>query len=66
MAPGVVEEWDDPRGVGEVRLDDGRRLALQCTEIADGSRTIEVGARVVVEVAPGHHGRWHARAVRPA
>jgi cold shock CspA family protein len=66
MATGVVEEWDDPRGVGTVRLDDGRVLALQCTEIADGSRTTAVGTRVTVEVAPGHHGLWHATAVRPA
>ena len=66
MATGVVEEWDDPRGVGAVRLDDGRRLALQCTEIADGSRTTTVGARVEVEIGPGHHGLWHALAVRPA
>ncbi|HYI62796.1 MAG TPA: hypothetical protein VEW93_13440 [Acidimicrobiales bacterium] len=60
---GVVEEWDDPRGVGVVRTDDGRALALQCTDIADGSRTTTVGARVRVVVAPGHHGTWRATAV---
>jgi cold shock CspA family protein len=60
---GVVEEWDDPRGVGVIRADDGRALALQCTDIADGSRTTKVGVRVRAEVAPGHHGRWQARAV---
>ena len=62
---GVVEEWDDARGVGVVRADDGRALALQCTHIADGSRTTTVGARVAFAVAPGHHGRWQAEAVRP-
>lgn len=63
---GVVEEWDDPRGVGTVRADDGRALALQCTDIADGSRTTAVGTRVRFEVAPGHHGLWQARSVAPA
>ncbi len=66
MAAGVVREWDDPRGVGTVQLDDGRVLVLQCTAIADGTRTTTVGARVEVEVAPGHHGRWQARELRPA
>jgi hypothetical protein len=63
---GVVEEWDDPRGVGTVRADDGRLLALQCTNLADGSRTTAVGTRVEVVVAPGHHGAWQALAVTPA
>lgn len=57
---GVVEEWDDPRGVGVVRADDGRALDLQCTHLADGSRTTAAGTRVVFAVAPGHHGRWQA------
>lgn len=65
-ATGVVEEWDDPRGVGLVRADDGRALALQCTHIADGSRTTTVGTRVRFEVAPAHHGRWQATSVTPA
>jgi cold shock CspA family protein len=66
MAAGVVEAWDDPRGVGTVLLDDGRLLDLQCTHIADGSRTTAVGTRVEVGVAPGHLGRWQAVAVHPA
>lgn len=57
---GVVEQWDDPRGVGLVRADDGRALDLQCTHIADGSRTTTVGARIAFTPAPGHHGRWQA------
>jgi cold shock CspA family protein len=57
---GVVEEWDDPRGVGLVRADDGRALDLQCTHIADGSRTTTVGTRVRFVAAPGHHGHWQA------
>lgn len=57
---GVVEDWDDARGVGSVRADDGRVLDLQCTHLADGTRTTEVGARVRMTVTPGHHGRWQA------
>lgn len=64
-ATGVVEEWDDPRGVGVVRSDDGRAFDLQCTHIADGSRTTEVGTRVAFAPAPGHHGRWQAENVTP-
>ena len=65
MPVGVVEEWDDPRGIGTVRLDDGRLLDLQCTHIADGSRTTSVGLRVEVDVRPGHLGRWQATRLRP-
>lgn len=63
---GTVEEWDEPRGVGLVRADDGRALDLQATNVADGSRTATVGQRVSVVVAPGHRGRWQALALRPA
>ena len=62
---GVVETWDDPRGVGAIRADDGRLLDLQCTHLADGSRTTAAGTRVTFAVAPGHHGRWQAVAVTP-
>ena len=60
---GVVAEWDDPRGVGLVRTDDGRELDLQCTDLADGTRTTTEGTRVRATVTPGHHGRWKAVAV---
>lgn len=57
---GTVTAWDDPRGWGEITLDDGRVLALQCTELMDGTRHTAVGTRVRAEVAAGHHGLWHA------
>jgi cold shock CspA family protein len=63
--PGIVTEWDDPRGVGTVRTADGRDLPFQCTDLADGSRTTSVGARVTVAIVPGHHGRWQAVAITP-
>jgi cold shock CspA family protein len=60
---GVVEEFDDHRGYGTVRADDGRALFFHCTAVADGSRTIEVGATVVFDVVAGRLGRWEATAL---
>ena len=60
---GVVTAWDDARGWGTVRTADGRVLDLQCTNLADGSRTTAVGTPVRATVAPGHLGRWQAVAV---
>ena len=62
-ARGVVEEFDEPRGLGVIAGDDGRRYPFHCTAIADGSRRIPVGSRVVFATAPGHLGRFEARAV---
>jgi CspA family cold shock protein len=59
----VVVEFDDHRGVGTVRGDDGSDHFFHCTRIADGTRTIEEGTRVVFEVVPGHGGRWEAAAI---
>jgi cold shock CspA family protein len=57
---GVVATFDEHRGIGTVTADDGRSLLFHCTAIADGSRTIAVGARVGFEVVAGHHGRYEA------
>lgn len=62
---GVVETWDDPAGVGTVRTDGGAVVDLQCTDLADGTRTTTVGTRVTAIAAPGHHGRWRAEDVAP-
>jgi cold shock CspA family protein len=43
---GVIESFDDAAGLGVVRGDDGDAWPFHCVSIADGSRTIEVGARV--------------------
>ena len=53
---GVVERVRRPRGLGAVLDDDGRRYRFHCTAVADGTRHVEVGARVVFSVvrrAPG-------------
>ena len=57
---GIVSDFDDPRGLGTVRAEDGASYPFHCTAIADGTRTIEVGAAVEFEVVPGRMGRWEA------
>jgi cold shock CspA family protein len=60
MSEGVVASFDDPRGLGAVRADDGTEYPFHCTAIADGTRAIDEGARVRFEVVAGHMGRWEA------
>lgn len=65
MTPGtgVVAEFDEPRGLGVIRGDDGADVPFHCTAIADGSRTVETGRRVRFEVVPGLLGRWEASGI---
>lgn len=58
--------FDEAVGLGTVRTGDGRHLGFHCTQIADGSRTIETGTTVVFEVIAGRHGCWEAGYLRPA
>ncbi len=58
-------EFDEHRGLGTVRGDDGRQLAFHCTSIADGSRQIDADTKVVFTVAAGHLGCWEAAEVSP-
>jgi cold shock CspA family protein len=60
---GVVSDFDEPRGLGTVLGDDGRRFDFHCTAIADGSRRIDVGAPVTFVVAASHRGRYEGRAI---
>jgi cold shock CspA family protein len=60
---GVIAEFDEPRGLGVIRGDDGVEVPFHCTAIADGSRTVETGRRVRFEVVPGLLGRWEARGI---
>ncbi len=50
-------------GLGQVRTGDGRLYAFHCTEIADGTRNIAVGAEVAFAVGAGHRGVWEAKAL---
>ena len=45
MLSGVIESFDERRGDGLFRADDGRGYYFHCVAIADGTRTIAVGAR---------------------
>jgi CspA family cold shock protein len=62
---GTVTAFDDPAGLGVVTADDGRAYAFHCTQVADGTRTIEVGTAVTFELLP-RLGRWEAGDLRPA
>ena len=62
---GVVLSFDEHRGDGYVRTDDGRELWFHCTAIADGSRKIEKGTKVRFAIQPGLPGQWEAAALRP-
>ena len=61
---GTVASFDEAKGYGTVRADDGRDLFFHCTRIADGTRTIPPGVAVTFEVVPGHIGRWEATDIR--
>jgi cold shock CspA family protein len=60
---GVVTQFDDPRGLGEVTAHDGTVYPFHCTAIVDGTRTIAEGAEVRFEVVAGRSGRWEATGV---
>ncbi len=57
---GEVVGFDEQRGYGTIRGDDGVERFFHCTAIADGTRRIPVGAEVVFAVVPGHRGEWEA------
>ena len=61
---GRVTVYDEHKGYGVVTADDGTPYFLHCTQIADGSRTIEVGTEVAFAVL-ARLGRYEASAVRP-
>ena len=64
---GVVATFDDPEGYGTVTAAEPEGTwFFHCTAIADGTRTIEVGAAVTFEVVPGRLGRYEATDLRPA
>jgi cold shock CspA family protein len=60
---GRVTRFDAATGLGEIAGADGVFYPFHSTVIADGTRTIEVGAEVEFEVVPGHLGRWEAARV---
>jgi cold shock CspA family protein len=61
---GRVADFDEHVGLGHVVADDGTEYLFHCVEIADGSRTIEVGTAVEFDLVR-KFGRDEARALRP-
>ena len=61
-----VSAFDEHRGIGEVRTDDGQQLRFHCTAIADGTRTIPIGTEVEVTIVNGPLGDYEAAHLRPA
>jgi cold shock CspA family protein len=61
---GVVAAFDEQSGLGVVATHDGIEHAFHCVEIADGSRTIDVGTEVSFDLL-GKFGRWEAANIRP-
>ena len=64
-AAGRVVEFDETVGLGTVEAADGRRYAFHCTQIAGGSRRIDVGTAVAFQVRPARLGTWEAAGVTP-
>jgi CspA family cold shock protein len=62
---GRVTEFDEAAGLGVVSDEAGTTYPFHCTEIADGSRTIEVGTPVVFGLL-ARLGRWEAGSIAPA
>jgi cold shock CspA family protein len=60
-----VDSYDARRGLGVVSTDDGALYDFHATAIADGSRAIAAGTKVMFMVSAGHRGRYEARAVSP-
>jgi len=60
---GRVVAFDGHAGLGEIVGDDGSRYPFHCTQIADGTRTIEVGVPVTFATMAGPLGRWEATAI---
>jgi len=62
---GVVVDFDERRGDGTIKSDQGESFYFHCIEIADGSRFIRVGARVRAQRESGHLGRDEACRLTP-
>jgi len=59
---GTITAFDEARGLGELEAD-GALYPFHCTAMIDGTRTIDVGARVTFGVRPAGMGRWEATAI---
>ena len=65
MPIGTVVDFDDHVGLGHVDAEDGVRYLFHCVEIADATRTIEVGTAVEFDLLT-KFGRDEAARLRPS
>ena len=63
MPSGTVTAFDDHKGWGTITDGAGTEWFFHCTQIADGSRTIAVGAVVSYRLMP-RMGRYEATELR--
>ena len=61
---GVVAAFDEQSGLGVVATHDGVEHPFHCIEIADGSRTVDIGTEVSFDLL-AKFGRWEAANLRP-
>jgi cold shock CspA family protein len=60
---GTVTAFDEPLGLGTITSEDGSEHLFHCIEIADGSRSIAVGAAVLFDLL-AKFGRYEAAHIR--
>jgi len=65
MPTGTVVDFDEHVGLGHVASSDGAVHLFHCVEIADGSRSIEVGTAVEFDLVR-KLGALEARRLRPS
>lgn len=56
MLTGRVARFDEHRGDGVLVADDGETFYFHCVDLADGTRSVPVGARVTARRVVGHCG----------
>lgn len=64
MSFGTVVTFDESRGLGVVRSDDGEEYPFHAVEIVGGSRSIDIGRRVGFVLLP-RFGRMQAGRLTP-
>jgi CspA family cold shock protein len=60
---GAVTSFDESAGLGTIVGSDGAEHPFHCIEIADGSRSIQVGVEVGFDLL-AKFGRWEAANIR--
>jgi CspA family cold shock protein len=60
---GVVTGFDEEVGLGVISGAGGDQYLFHCIEIADGSRSVEIGAEVCFDLL-AKLGRWEAANIR--